>query len=178
MKKKIEINIAVLCLIIIGAWAVGYLNQFQRIPETKYVEVEVEKLVYVTDTLYVDKIVEIPMLITSPPEYITKVDTLEIIKEVFIDKPIEIVKTVYVDKPYETIVEVPTNEDKWFLGFGYQFDKANYFSGTDIKLLRKWKNDKAFSLDVGLRNDLLDKETGVSKLRPYFGGTIYFRLDN
>ena len=34
-----------------------------------------------------------------------------------------------------------------------------------------------FSLDVGLRNDLLDVETGVSKLYPYFGGTIYFRLD-
>jgi len=34
-----------------------------------------------------------------------------------------------------------------------------------------------FGLQVGFRNDLLDKETGVSKLRPYVGGSIYFRLD-
>ena len=59
----------------------------------------------------------------------------------------------------------------------YKFDKDNYFSGTDIKLLHKFKSDKMFSLDVGLRNDLLDAETGVSKLYPYIGGTIYFRLD-
>jgi hypothetical protein len=35
-----------------------------------------------------------------------------------------------------------------------------------------------FSLDVGFRNDLLDLETGVGKLRPYIGGSIYFRIDN
>ncbi len=34
-----------------------------------------------------------------------------------------------------------------------------------------------FSLDLGYRNDLLDEESGVSKLRPYIGASIYFRLD-
>ena len=50
-------------------------------------------------------------------------------------------------------------------------------SGANVQLLHKFKSDKMFSLDVGFRNDLLDKETGVGKLRPYVGGTIYFRID-
>jgi hypothetical protein len=35
-----------------------------------------------------------------------------------------------------------------------------------------------FSLDVGFRNDLLDVDTNVGRLRPYVGGSIYFRIDN
>ena len=34
-----------------------------------------------------------------------------------------------------------------------------------------------FSLDAGLRNDLLDIETSTSKLTPYIGASVYFRLD-
>ena len=68
-------------------------------------------------------------------------------------------------------------QKKLFLGFGYQYDLDNYFSGSDIRLLYKAPGDKMFSLDVGFRNDLLDQETGVSKLRPYVGASIYFRLD-
>lgn len=172
MKTK---HYIIICLLIIAAWLVGYLNQFQRIPEVQTVEVEVEKIVNVTDTVFVDRILEIPKLVKSPPEYITKVIRDTVTVEVEIPKPVEIVKTVYVDKPYE--VKVFEQEDKWFLGFGYQFDKDNYFSGTNVKLVRKFKGDKMFSLDVGLRNDLLDIETGISKLRPYVGGSIYFRLD-
>lgn len=175
MKRK---HIIIICLLIVGAWAVGYFNQYTRPAEIQIKEVE--KLQTIIDSIYVDKIVEKEVFV---PKYITEIqrDTIniEVIKEVIVEKPIEVIKTVYVDKPYEVIVEkYELPEAKWYLGFGYRFDKQNYFSGTDVQLVRKWKSDKMFSLDVGLRNDLLDAETGVSKLYPYIGGTIYFRLDN
>ena len=53
----------------------------------------------------------------------------------------------------------------------------NYFSGANVQVLHKFKNDKMFSIDVGFRNDLVDRENNLGKLRPYVGGTIYFRLD-
>ena len=68
-------------------------------------------------------------------------------------------------------------QKKLFLGFGYQYDLDNFFSGSNVKFLHKFKSDKMFGIDVGFRNDLLDRETGVGKLRPYIGGSIYFRLD-
>jgi hypothetical protein len=175
MKRK---HIIIISLLIVVAWSVGYFNQYYRAPKIEYVEIE--KFQTLIDSIYVDRIVEKEIFV---PKYITNTitDTLEIevVKEVIVEKPIEIIKTVYVDKPYE--VKVPDYilpESKWYLGFGYKFDKDNYFSGTDIKLLHKFKSDKMFSLDVGLRNDLLDAETGVSKLYPYVGASIYFRLDN
>ena len=137
---------------------------------------EIEVLQTVIDSIYVEKLVEKKVFV---PKYITKEveKEVEVIKEVIVEKPVEVIKTVYVDKPYETIVDrYVLPESKWYLGFGYKFDKDNYFSGTDIKLLHKFKSDKMFSLDVGIRNDLLDKETGVSKLYPYVGVSAYFRL--
>ena len=138
---------------------------------------EIEVIQTVVDSIYIEKLVEKKVFV---PKYITKEveKQVEVIKEVIVEKPVEVIKTVYVDKPYETIVDrYVLPESKWYLGFGYKFDNNNYFSGTDIKLLRKFKSDKMFSLDVGLRNDLLDAETGVSKLYPYVGASIYFRLD-
>ena len=178
MKKKIEINIILLCSLIIGAWAIGYFNQFYREPIIK--EVEIIREVVITDTVYVDKIVEEKIYI---PKYITQIqkDTIEVevVNEVYVDRPVEVLKTVYVDKPVDKIVEVPeTPNGKMFLGFGYQYDLENYFSGANIKLIHQTPKDKMFSLDVGFRNDLLDTETGVGKLRPYIGGSIYFRIDN
>ena len=173
--KKIE----TIKSVIIGILLAGVIFLFTnpRIQEVEKIK-EIEVLQTVIDSIYVDKIVEKKVFV---PKYITEIKrdtiTIEVIKE--IEKPIEVIKTVYVDKPYE--VKVPDYilpESKWYLGFGYKFDKDNYFSGTDIKLLHKFKSDKMFSLDVGLRNDLLDVETGVSKLYPYVGASIYFRLDN
>ena len=148
-------------------------------PKIKEVEKikEIEVLQTVIDSIYVEKLVEKKVFV---PKYITKEveKEVEVIKEVIVEKPVEVIKTVYVDKPYETIVDrYVLPESKWYLGFGYKFDKDNYFSGTDIKLLHKFKSDKMFSLDVGIRNDLLDKETGVTKLYPYVGVSAYFRLD-
>ena len=174
MKRK---HIVIISLLIISAWAVGYFNQHYRAPKIEYIEIE--KLQTVIDSIYVEKLVEKKVYV---PKYITNTITdtieVEVVKEVIVEKPVEVIKTVYVDKPYETIVDrYVLPESKWYLGFGYKFDKDNYFSGTDIKLLHKFKSDKMFSLDVGIRNDLLDKETGVSKLYPYVGVSAYFRLD-
>lgn len=174
MKKVETIKSVIIGILLAG---VIFLFTNPKIEEVEKIK-EIEVLQTVIDSIYVDKIIEKKVFI---PKYITetKTDTItiEVIKE--IEKPIEVIKTVYVDKPYE--VKVPDYilpESKWYLGFGYKFDKDNYFSGTDIKLLHKFKSDKMFSLDVGLRNDLLDAETGVSKLYPYVGASIYFRLDN
>lgn len=176
MNKKILIPVWLLCLLIVGFWAIGYFTQYQRPAVIK--EVEVIKEVVVTDTIYVDKIIEEKIYV---PKYITQIqrDTInvEVLKEVIVEKPVEVLKTVYVDKVVDRLVEVPVVEPKLFLGFGYQYDFENYFSGANIKLIHKTPRDKMFSLDVGFRNDLLDKETNVGQLRPYIGGSIYFRID-
>ena len=172
MKNKIELGV-IGFLTGLSLW-LFFNPTIQEVEKIK----EIEVLQTVIDSIYVEKLVEKKVFV---PKYITetKTDTVtvEIIKE--IEKPIELIKTVYVDKPYEVFVpkyELP--ESKWYAGFAYQYDLENYFSGANVQILHKFKSDKMFSLDVGFRNDLLDKETGVGKLRPYVGGTIYFRLDN
>ena len=177
MKKKIEINIILLSVLIIGAWTIGYFNQYYREPIIK--EVEVIREVVVTDTIYVDKLIEEKIYV---PKYITQIerDTIEVEVpvEVIVETQVPVIKKVYVDKIVNNTIEVPVNESKTFLGFGYQYDLNNYFSGANIKLVHKTPKDKMFSLDVGFRNDLLDIETNVGKIRPYIGGSIYFRIDN
>ena len=155
---------------------IGYLTQYQRPAKIEYVEVVKE--VIVTDTIYVDKIIEEKIYV---PKYITKIErdtvNVEVIKEVIVETQVPVIKKVYVDKPVDRFVNVPVVEPKWFLGFGYQYDLENYFSGANIKLIHKTPKDKMFSLDVGFRNDLLDVDTNVGRLRPYVGGSIYFRID-
>jgi len=138
---------------------------------------EIEVLQTVIDSIYIEKLVEKKVFV---PKYITKEveKEVEVIKEVIVEKPVEVIKEVFVDRPVDVFVpkyELP--EAKWYAGFSYQYDLENYLSGANVQLLHKFKSDKMFSLDVGFRNDLLDKETGVGKLRPYVGGTIYFRID-
>jgi len=170
--KKIDWKLGVIGVLIgLSAW----LTLNPQIQEVEKIT-EVKVLQTLIDTFYVDKIVEKKIFI---PKYITETKTDTIIKEVIVEKIKTKIKKVYVDKPYEVIVpkyELP--ESKWYAGFAYQWDMENYFSGANVQVLHKFKNDKMFSLDLGFRNDRLDKETGVSKLRPYVGGTIYFRLDN
>ena len=174
MKRK---HIVIISLLIISAWAVGYFNQHYRAPKIEYVEIE--KLQTVIDSIYVEKLVEKKVYV---PKYITNTITdtveVEVVKEVIVEKPVEVIKEVFVDRPVDVFVpkyELP--EAKWYAGFSYQFDLENYLSGANVQLLHKFKSDKMFSLDVGIRNDLLDKETGVSKLYPYVGVSAYFRLD-
>ena len=174
--KKIETFKSV----IIGVLLVGVIFLFTNpiIQEVEKIK-EIEVLQTVIDSIYVDKIIEKEIFV---PKYVTKEviveKPVEVIKEVIVEKQIEVIKKVYVDKPYETIVEVlAPPQKKLFLGFGYQYDLDNYFSGSNVKLLYKAPGDKMFGLDVGFRNDLLDRETMTSKLRPYVGASIYFRLD-
>ena len=171
--KKIDWKLGAIGVLIgLSIWM--YMNPtIQEVEKIK----EIEVLQTVIDSIYVEKLVEKKVFV---PKYITetKTDTvtIEVIKE--IEKPVEVVKTVYVDKPYEVIVpryELP--ESKWYAGFAYQWDMENYFSGANVQVLHKFKNDKMFSIDVGFRNDLIDLENNLGKLRPYVGGTIYFRLD-
>ena len=169
--KKIDWKLGVIGVLIgLSAW----LTLNPQIQEVEKIT-EVKVLQTLIDTFYVDKIVEKKIFI---PKYITETKTDTIIKEVIVEKIKTKIKKVYVDKPYEVIVpkyELP--ESKWYAGFAYQYDLENYFSGANVQVLHKFKNDKMFSLDVGFRNDLVDRENNLGKLRPYVGGTIYFRLD-
>ena len=58
MNKKIEISVWLLCLIVIGFWFIGYTTQYQRPAKIEYIEVVKEVEVVVTDTIYVDKIID------------------------------------------------------------------------------------------------------------------------
>ena len=169
--KKIDWKLGVIGVLIgLSAW----LTLNPQIQEVEKIT-EVKVLQTLIDTFYVDKIVEKKIFI---PKYITETKTDTIIKEVIVEKIKTKIKKVYVDKPYEVIVpkyELP--ESKWYAGFAYQWDMENYFSGANVQVLHKFKNDKMFSIDVGFRNDLVDLENNLGKLRPYVGGTIYFRLD-
>ena len=172
--KKIDWKLGIIGVLMgLSAWM--YLNPtIQEVEKIK----EIEVLQTVIDSIYVEKLVEKKVFV---PKYIykTKIEKDTIIKEVIVEKIKTKIKKVYVDKPYETIVDrYVLPESKWYAGFSYQYDLENYFSGANVQILHKFKSDKMFSLDVGFRNDLLDKENGTGKLRPYVGGTIYFRLDN
>jgi len=169
MKNKIELSVIGL-LIGLSVWM--YINPtIQEVEKIK----EIEVLQTVIDSIYVEKLVEKKVFV---PKYITEIKRDTIIKEVIVEKIKTKIKKVYIDKPYEVIVpkyELP--ESKWYAGFAYQWDMENYFSGANVQVLHKFKNDKMFSIDVGFRNDLIDLENNLGKLRPYVGGTIYFRLD-
>jgi hypothetical protein len=173
--KKIDLKLLIIVVLIIG---LSYISIHPKeIEVIKEIPVEVIVTEKIVDTVVVEKVIEKVIekeVIKYVTEYKIKTDTIIQL----VDKPVEVVKTLYKKRYIDKFVEVPRPKvNKWFLGFGYQFDKDNYFSGSNIKLVHKFKSDKMFSLDLGYRNDLLDKETGVSKLRPYIGASIYFRLD-
>ena len=169
--RKIDFKLVVIGILIgVSVWQ--FLNPtIQEVEKIK----EIEVLQTVIDSIYVEKLIEKKVFV---PKYITKIKRDTIIKEVIVEKIKTKIKKVYIDKPYEVIVpkyELP--ESKWYAGFAYQWDMENYFSGANVQVLHKFKNDKMFSIDVGFRNDLVDRENNLGKLRPYVGGTIYFRLD-
>jgi len=174
--KKIDLKLIVIgCLTGLCIWL--FINP--KIQEVEKIK-EIEVLQTVIDSIYVEKLIEKKVYV---PKYISKEviveKEVEVIKEVIVEKPVEVIKEVFVDRPVEVFVpKYQLPESKWYAGFAYQYDLENYFSGANVQILHKFKSDKMFSLDVGFRNDLLDKETGTGKLRPYVGGTVYFRLDN
>mgnify|MGYP006079855455 FL=1 len=173
--KKIDYKLGII-IGLIGLSLFQYFNP--TIKEVEIIkEVEVEVVKTIVDSIYVDNIIEKKIYY---PKYITQIerDTVEVIKEIIVEKPVTKIKKIYRERKVEKIVEVPVNVKKMFIGFGYQYDAGNYFSGANIKLLHKTPKDKMFSLDLGFRNDLLDTQTNVGELRPYIGASIYFRIDN
>jgi hypothetical protein len=173
--KKIDYKLGII-IGLIGLSLFQYFNPtIKEVELIKEVEVEVEVVKTIIDSVYVDNIIEKKIYY---PKYITKVDTVEVIKEIIVEKPVTKIKKIYRERKVEKIVEVPVNVKKMFIGFGYQYDVGNYFSGASIRLLHKTPKDKMFSLDLGFRNDLLDVQSTVGELRPYVGASIYFRIDN
>jgi hypothetical protein len=173
--KKIDYKLGII-IGLIGLSLFQYFNPtIKEVELIKEVEVEVEVVKTIIDSVYVDNIIEKKIYY---PKYITKVDTVEVIKEIIVEKPVTKIKKIYRERKVEKIVEVPVNVKKMFIGFGYQYDVGNYFSGASIRLLHKTPKDKMFSLDLGFRNDLLDVQSNVGELRPYVGASIYFRIDN
>ena len=171
--KKIDYKLGII-IGLIGLSLFQYFNP--TIKEVELIkEVEVEVVKTIIDSVYVDNIIEKKIYY---PKYITKVDTVEVVKEIIVEKPVTKIKKIYRERKVEKIVEVPVNVKKMFIGFGYQYDVGNYFSGASIRLLHKTPKDKMFSLDLGFRNDLLDVKSNVGELRPYVGASIYFRIDN
>tara|TARA_A100001201_G_scaffold73387_1_gene66808 strand:+ start:6727 stop:7260 length:534 start_codon:yes stop_codon:yes gene_type:complete len=145
-------------------------------PKVEIVEKEIIKEITVRDTIYVENVVKefVPKYITKE---IIKEVPIEVIKEVIVEKPVEVIKTVYVDKPFETIVNVPLpKENEWYIGMGVGFDKTNFISILRTSALYKTKNDKAFSIDLGVSNKIFNQETGESSLTPYIGGTMYWKI--
>jgi hypothetical protein len=59
---------------------------------------------------------------------------------------------------------------------GVGFDKTNFISILRTSALYKTKNDKAFSIDLGVSNKIFNQETGESSLTPYIGGTMYWKI--
>ena len=173
--KKIDYKLGII-IGLIGLSLFQYFNP--TIKEVEIIkEVEVEVVKTIVDSIYVDNIIEKKIYY---PKYITQIerDTVEVIKEIIVEKPVTKIKKIYRERKVEKIVEVPVNVKKMFIGFGYQYDVGNYFSGASIRLLHKTPKDKMFSLDLGFRNDLLDVQSNVGELRPYVGASIYFRIDN
>lgn len=173
--KKIDYKLGII-IGLIGLSLFQYFNP--TIKEVELIkEVEVEVVKTIVDSIYVDNIIEKKIYY---PKYITQIerDTVEVIKEIIVEKPVTKIKKIYRERKVEKIVEVPVNVKKMFIGFGYQYDVGNYFSGASIRLLHKTPKDKMFSLDLGFRNDLLDVQSNVGELRPYVGASIYFRIDN
>ena len=154
--KKIDYKLGII-IGLIGLSLFQYFNP--TIKEVELIkEVEVEVVKTIIDSVYVDNIIEKKIYY---PKYITKVDTVEVVKEIIVEKPVTKIKKIYRERKVEKIVEVPVNVKKMFIGFGYQYDVGNYFSGASIRLLHKTPKDKMFSLDLGFRNDLLDVQSNV-----------------
>ena len=93
-----------------------------------------EKIVTVTDTVFVDNIIEKKVYV---PKYITEIKTDTLIKELIVEKPVEIIKTV------KDLLDVPL-----IVGGGIrtanQLDDA-YKAGADLVVVgTAFEEDRTF----------------------------------
>lgn len=153
----------------------------ETITEIEFVPTYVDRIQYVNKPFNVDTL----QIITNYLAEINKVDTIYLKQKMgyaiisdIINK--NNVKSRNVEwklnlKP-KTIEVMQPKQSQLYLGFGYQFDAVNRFSGTNLELLYKSPNDRMFGLTGGVRTNLQDAKTNSTILVPYLGGSIYIKL--
>lgn len=67
-------------------------------------------------------------------------------------------------------------KSKYYLGTNFGFDRPNYVYSLGTSLLYETKNDKIYQIGIGVRNRVLDGNTGV--FIPYVQGGVYWKLKN
>lgn len=68
----------------------------------------------------------------------------------------------------------PTN--KYYIGTNFGFDRPNYVYSLGTSFLYETKNDKIYQIGLGVRNRVLDGNTGV--FEPFIQGGVYWKLKN
>ena len=151
------------------------LGLFSCEPKVQIVEKEIIKEIMITDTVYVDSIVEKEVFITKE---IIKEVPIEIVKEVIKEVPVEVIKTIYVDKIVDREINIPAlKTSNWYLGMGVGFDKTNFISILRGSAIYQTKTNHLFSFDLGVSNKIYNQETGESSLTPYIGVSMYWKLN-
>ena len=67
-------------------------------------------------------------------------------------------------------------KSKYYVGTNFGFDQPNYVYSLGTSLLYETKNDKIYQIGIGVRNRVLDGNTGV--FIPYVHGGVYWKLKN
>jgi hypothetical protein len=72
------------------------------------------------------------------------------------------------------VEEEPMN--KYYVGTNFGFDRPNYVYSLGTSFLYETKNDKIYQIGLGVRNRVLDGNTGV--FEPFIQGGVYWKLKN
>jgi hypothetical protein len=70
------------------------------------------------------------------------------------------------------VEEEPKN--KYYVGTNFAFDQPNYVYSLGASFLYETKNDKIYEIGLGVRNRVLDGNTGV--FMPHVRGGVYWKL--
>ncbi len=65
---------------------------------------------------------------------------------------------------------------KYYIGTNFAFDQPNYVYSLGTSFLYETKNDKIYEIGIGVRNRILDGNTGV--FVPHIRGGVYWKLKN
>jgi len=67
-------------------------------------------------------------------------------------------------------------KSKYYVGTNFGFDRPNYVYSLGTSFLYETKNDKIYEIGLGVRNQILDGNTGV--FEPFIQGGVYWKLKN
>ena len=67
-------------------------------------------------------------------------------------------------------------KSKYYIGTNFAFDQPNYVYSLGTSFLYETKNDKIYEIGIGVRNRILDGNTGV--FVPHIRGGVYWKLKN